>query len=252
VAGALVAGLGVLSAAPATAAPVQPTTATSTPASTTTSTSVTTEADIDPVEDYVSAVYLDLLGRDIDPVGLAGWSQALRDGVPRVAVANGITSSDEFRSGLITEAYGWILEREVDAVGSVDWLVAMRNGLTIQQLEAGILASDEYAALYTDGSLDAWLQALYAHVLGRDAADEELDGWLAAIDASGASKASVALGFLNSTEALTPRVDAYYQGLLGRGIDPTGAREWVLAIQSGVRLELIVGGIIASDEYYAL
>ena len=64
------------------------------------------------------------------------------------------------------------------------------------------------------------------------------------------SRYSVGMGFLISTEHLRTVVDGHYQHLLGRGIDPTGAAGWVSAIQNGHRVEEIIGGIIASDEYY--
>jgi len=61
----------------------------------------------------------------------------------------------------------------------------------------------------------------------------------------------VAMGFLVSYEHLTDVVDAYYRDLLGRGIDPTGNHGWVTAIQRGVRVEAVIAGIVASDEYRA-
>jgi Domain of unknown function (DUF4214) len=58
------------------------------------------------------------------------------------------------------------------------------------------------------------------------------------------------MGFLLSTERLTTVVNGYYVDLLGRGIDPTGQRTWVGILQRGGRDEAIIGGIIASAEYY--
>src|SRR5665648_601417 len=53
------------------------------------------------IESYVSAVYRDLFGRSPDPSGLRTWTNALLTGTPRVAVANSITSSAEYRLSLI-------------------------------------------------------------------------------------------------------------------------------------------------------
>jgi hypothetical protein len=39
--------------------------------------------------------------------------------------------------------------------------------------------------------------------------------------------------------------------LLDRHIDPTGARSWVGDIQQGARVEAVIGGIIASAEYFS-
>lgn len=200
---------------------------------------------------YVSRVYRHLFDRDVDPVGLATWSGALATGTPRVAVANAITSSDEYRLGLIAGSYQTYLLRAPDPVGHQAWLGQMRLGVTIQRMEAGFLASDEYYS--RAGGTDAgWVAQLYRHVLGREAAPAEVAGWTGVLAAGGGGRGSVALGFLLSTEHLVTVVDGYYQQLLGRGIDPTGSRSWVAAIQGGHRVEEIIGGIVASEEYFGL
>ena len=66
----------------------------------------------------------------------------------------------------------------------------------------------------------------------------------------GASRQSVSMGFLLSTERLNTIVEGYYQHLLGRGVDAAGQASWVQILQAGGRDEAIIGGIIASDEYY--
>ena len=202
----------------------------------------------DPVGAYVSRVYLDLFGRDVDPVGLAGWTQALYSGTPRIEVANAITYSDEYRLGLIAGSYQTYLGRGPDPAGHQSWLGAMRTGVTIQQMEAGFLASDEYYA--QAGGTDAgWVSRLYQHVLGRAASAEEVQSWVAGL-AGGVSRQTASMGFLISTEHLGEVVNGYYLNLLGRSIDPTGRSQWVSAVQQGTRVEAIIGGIIASDEYY--
>ena len=63
-------------------------------------------------------------------------------------------------------------------------------------------------------------------------------------------RSKVAMGFLLSTERLRTVVNGYYLHLLGRSIDPSGQRTWVEILQRGGRNEAIIGGIIASGEYY--
>ena len=58
------------------------------------------------------------------------------------------------------------------------------------------------------------------------------------------------MGFLLSTERLSTVVDGYYQHLLGRSLDPSGKAYWVGILQAGGRNEAIIGGIIASIEYW--
>ncbi|WP_421735975.1 DUF4214 domain-containing protein [Cellulomonas sp.] len=208
-----------------------------------------TAVDLNATENYVVSVYEDLFDRAPDPTGRTTWTTALRSGTPRIAVANAITSSEEFRSGLIIDAYGAYLGRGPDTAGLQFWLRNMSAGMTIEQLDSGFIASDEYWAVAGGNSAD-WVRALYADVLGRGAGDSEVAFWQGQLN-RGATRAQVAMGFLLSTEYLSSVVDGYYWWLLGRGLDPTGRSTWVSAIQHGARDEQIIGGIIASDEYWA-
>lgn len=197
---------------------------------------------------YVSAVYRDLFAREPDPAGLSSWTDALTAGTPRVAVANSITASSEYRSGLIRGAYVELLGREPDSGGSASWLAAMNAGMPIQTMEAGFLASQEYYA--QAGGTDAgWVAQLYRHVLQREASEGEVTAWADQL-ATGAGRVPVSMGFLLSTERLTTVVNGYYVHLLGRDLDPSGQQSWVSAIQAGTRTEAIIGGIVASEEYY--
>jgi hypothetical protein len=222
---------------------------------TTTSTGATARLTIAPsgqstqIQRYVTRVYADLFDRQPDPQGLATWTSGLMAGTPRVAVANAITYSDEYRSRLIAATYRTYLDRGPDPHGAATWLHSMRGGSTVQQIEVGFVASDEYYAR-AGGNEAAWVGRLYQHVLGRGAAPSEIQDWTSRL-AAGASRSQVAWGFLVSTEHLTTVVDGYYVDLLDRHIDPTGRQTWVSAIQGGARVEAIIGGIIASDEYFS-
>ena len=197
---------------------------------------------------YVTQVYRDLFERSPDSAGLTTWTAAIKRGTPRVAVANAITSSAEYRSRLITGVYAEFLGRTPDAPGLANWLAGMGAGMTIQAMEGGFLASPEYYAK-SGGTDDAWVRQLYRHVLSRDASDGEVAGWVAVL-AQGHPRSAVARGFLLSTERLSTVVNGYYQHLLGRSIDPAGRSTWVSAIQQGARTEQIIGGIVSSEEYF--
>src|SRR5665647_2609967 len=88
------------------------------------------------------------------------------------------------------------------------------------------------------------------HVVNREAAESEVQAWVGVM-AQGSSRQAVTTGFVISTERLATVVGGYYTDLLGRGIDGSGLLGWVSAIQNGTRTELVIGGIIASDEYFA-
>lgn len=201
----------------------------------------------DPVAAYVTSVYLSVLQRDPEPLGLAQWTTALKRGVPYTEVANSITGSDEFRARLITDAYRAYLGRGPDPIGLRGWLLEMGQGLQIEAMQAGFVASPEYYAL-AGGDDAGWITRLYRHVLGRDPAQAEVSFWQARL-AQGQSRYGVAIGFLYSSEHLTSVVDGYYGELLYRHIDPVGASTWVGLIQHGSRDEQIIAAIVASDEY---
>ena len=201
----------------------------------------------DPVERYVTKVYGDLFHRAPDPTGLTSWSSALKAGTPYGAVANGITYSREFRSRLISDSYQRYLGRGPDAAGLEGWLTGMARGMHIEQMQAGFVASPESyeRAGYDDRR---WIAGIYQAVLGRPAAESEIDLWQNQLR-RGASRYAVALGFLYSGEHLTTVVNGYYVDLLRRGLDSSGQRTWVTEIQRGARDEEIIAAIVASPEY---
>jgi Domain of unknown function (DUF4214) len=193
-------------------------------------------------------VYSDLFNRAPDPTGLASWTAKLNSGTPRVAVANAITSSTEYRSKLIAGSYARYLGRTPDPTGLRSWLAAMGRGSTVSQMESGFIASNEYFG--KAGSTNSgWVTKLYKDVLGRSATPSEVAGWTAQLR-RGVPRAQVAMGFLLSIERLSTVVDGHYRHLLGRGVDPAGLQTWVRILQAGGRDEAIIGGIIASEEYF--
>lgn len=196
---------------------------------------------------YVTAVYRDLFGRAPDAQGLATWTTKLASGTPYGAVANSITASKEFRSGLIRQSYADYLDRAPDAPGLEHWLTQMSRGMHIEQMQMGFIASPEYYAK-AGGTPQGWVTRLYQHVLDRGPAPAEVTFWVDQM-ARGKTRSQVARGFLYSTEHLTTVVDGYYQLLLRRSIDPSGRATWVTKIQQGSRDEEIIASIVSSAEY---
>ena len=200
------------------------------------------------VDRYVRRVYSDLFDRAPSAVELAAWTSALQHGTPRVAVANRITHSTEYRTGLISAFYQRYLGRGPDRTGLDHWLRAMSDGSTISQLESGFLASSEYYA--RAGSTDTgWVTKLYTDVLGRAGAPPDVAAWVLHLHSLRPDQ--VAMGVLLSTERLNTLVDGQSQHLLGRGADPTSQRTWVGLLQAGGHDETVIGRIVTSDEYWA-
>ncbi|NTW38564.1 MAG: DUF4214 domain-containing protein [Cellulomonadaceae bacterium] len=245
-AASLVAGLAQVGG-PASAVQTGPASPTGATAPTSAQTAAVVQSGTAAIRAYVTKVYDDLFHRAPDPAGLATWTGQLASGTPYGAVANAITSSDEYRSRLIRGSYTTYLDRGPDSAGLAFWLDRMSGGQHIEDMQAGFIASDEFYAR-GGGTPRGWVTRLYQTVLGRTAAAGEVDWWVSAI-AAGMNRGTVARGFLYSSEHLTTVVDGYYVDLLDRHIDPSGQSTWVGLIQQGHRDEEIIAAIVSSSEY---
>jgi hypothetical protein len=113
--------------------------------------------------------------------------------------------------------------------------------------------SDVYVTSYGGGAWTAvdarqWLRALYADLLGRPPDAGGLAYWVQQLR-SGQSPATVANGFLASSEYCTMIITGLYQQLLDRTPDPGGLAWWVDALKNGTPLRQIILGFCDSPEY---
>jgi uncharacterized repeat protein (TIGR01451 family) len=93
---------------------------------------------------FLDALYGDALGRAIDPIGLAGWSQALANGSTRASVGAAVLLSAEGDQHWIESVYQQYLHRPADPSGLSFWGNELAQGAGEEQVLALILASDEY------------------------------------------------------------------------------------------------------------
>jgi hypothetical protein len=197
---------------------------------------------------FVSQVYLDLLGRPVDPNGLAYWSGRLDNGEPRAIISQELTHTSEYFGTVIKPAYVKFLGRTADPGGLSYWTNQMMAGLTDEQLEAGFIASPEY---YThNGSTDKGLvDGIYLALLGRQADPAGEMYWVSQIPIIGRN--AVALGFAKSPEREMQHVEDDYMKFLLRSADPGGLAYWTdQFITHGKTNEDLITGFLASDEYF--
>jgi hypothetical protein len=159
------------------------------------------------------------------------------------------TRSDEFLTNLATQDYVQLLHRTPSTAEVNSWIGQLRGGLRDEQMLAAFTSSAEYYQ-QAGGSDQAWLDALYHDVLGRDADAAGEADWLHAL-ASGANRFSVAYGIATSVEHETTVVVALYQNYLGRSADPSEIAVWVTNLQHGMSQEKVVAAFVASDEFYS-
>jgi hypothetical protein len=200
------------------------------------------------VQDLVTALYLDVLGRAPDAAGLSHWVAQLQSGSSQQQLAQAFWQSAEHRTLEVTSYYDTLLKRTPDAVGLTQWVQMLENGASERAVQFGFLTSQEYLAQHsTPGT---FLSALYEDVLGRAASVAEIASWQN--QALPAKAGLIVSDFLYSAEASTHLIDQQYSKLLERSVDPVGEAYWLAAVQSGASPTALAEAILSSGEYFTL
>jgi hypothetical protein len=199
---------------------------------------------------FVNNVFLQLLHRAADPVGLAAFTGALAQGQTHEQVVLTIESSPEAHRVVVQDLYINLLGREAEPFGLGVFTTALQNGATVEQVKANLLGSDEYF-LHSGGDNQSWLESVYQDVLHR-LPDPFGEGIYLQALATGASRVQIAQIILTSPEAYMDQVLDYYKNFLNRTADAAGLQTWVTALQQGVRDEKVIAGFLGSPEYVAL
>jgi hypothetical protein len=130
---------------------------------------------------WVTGMYQDLLGRTPAPSEVAGWVNALNNGMAPTAVAYGFAASFERESQRVAADYRTYLGREAAWSEILGWVEYFENGGSNENVIAGFVGSFE--SYYNHGSDAAqWLDAAYRSILNRPA-DVTADAvWLPVLD----------------------------------------------------------------------
>jgi len=195
---------------------------------------------------YLTGLYRDLLHRPIDPVGQAGWGQALDAGATFDAVAQDIVGSREYQGNLIDAYYVQYLDRHAETTGLNAWVDLMQNGANAAQIRAGILGSAEYFAR-TGGSAAPYVTALYQDLLGRTPDAGGFADWTGLLVRG--TPAQISLGISNSAECRAVTISGLYQDFLDRAPDPVGLSNWDQLLANGVSQPQIVTAFVTAPEY---
>jgi hypothetical protein len=202
-------------------------------------------------ERFVAKVYLDLLGRPVDPVGLATFAGGLDSGqLTRTQVVQLIENSLEYRTDVVNNLYLTLLGRPADPNGLMTFVNYLGSGGTIGDVKALIISSPEYFQGKGGGTNLGWLQAVYQDILGRPLDPIGQAAFLPALN-SGTPRLVVALLIVKSQESNTRLVNGFYQKYLGRPADPDGLAAFVNALNGGMREQDVVALIMGSDEYFS-
>jgi hypothetical protein len=186
-----------------------------------------------------------ILGRTPDASEVKWWAALLQGGASPGDVARGFLASREYQASLVEHYYGNFLNRSAEQLGFEGWAGALGSDTDTTRLTIGITTSAEYQGLYPTNT--AFVQSLYANILGREGAPSEVEGWAQSL-AGGASRAQVALGFATSTESLTQSVQEFYQVFFQRSADAPGLAGWVERARTEP-LSRVLGEMLSSPEF---
>jgi PKD repeat protein len=189
---------------------------------------------------FLSALYMDLLGRPIDPAGLSAFGQALNTGTTRGQVAFTIIGSTESRTLLVQGYYRQFLGREADPAGLQLFLSFLSQGGTGDQVIATIIGSLEYLQ-HTGATLGNY------DVLGSHTYAAKGLYSVTVVFTNGTAGAGVGTGTATVGDAkVTPFgrlvsrqvlfLDRLYQDTLGRPVDPFSIGSLLPFIQQSGRI----------------
>jgi hypothetical protein len=198
---------------------------------------------------FVGALYLDLLGRPVDPGGAATWGGAIVERrMTRYQVAMTLASTDEWLTHVVTGFYRDTLGREPDRVGLADWKSRIRAGVPVSEVAAAFYASQEYYQR-TGGTNRGYVTDLYRKLLLREPDAGGLQHWVDKLD-RGMDRSALAAQFLLLAG---DRGAAHRQAVpppARRPADRAGLTSWPPFIRAYGDISL-AAGLGASEEYYA-
>ena len=207
--------------------------------------------------DYVSALYWDILNRAADQSGLDAYNYQLHHGASQEQVANSIWNSVEHRGIEVDGFYKTLLHRNADPVGRQYYIDQLRSGVSEESVMLTIATSGEYIQRNPLG--EAYINALYHDVLGRDADAEGLASWLdqlkaadqvySSTDTYHKDQVGVAWNFIHSHERHTQIIFGHYDKNLLRDPDPDGEADWVNKLDQGAREDAVALAFMTCLEY---
>jgi hypothetical protein len=199
--------------------------------------------------EFLAAVYVDLLGRPNDVVGLSVWSASLDRGDSRSQVVLAIEQAPEAWASQTQGYYQRFLGRAADSFGLNVFVSALQNGtMRAEDVIATIVGSPEYLAR-VGGTSAAFLSRTYLDLLGRPIDSFGQPFWSGALT-RGSSRTQVARAILQTPEGRQAALQGFYQRFLGRAADPFGLGLFAEQLRLGMTYEQVGAQIVGSPEYF--
>lgn len=207
---------------------------------------------------FIHQQYLDVFGRDPDPVALYTFVDTLQRGVETPSwLVQQLVESDEgqSRNGAVLRLYRAFFDRTGDSDGYVYWLTKLRDGLSLGGIAALMARTREFAERYGALSNAAFVDAVYRNVLGHAADPSGRTFWIDQLDRQQVSRSGLVVQFSESTENreqlhLPVNVTIVHAAMLQRMPSEETINRWYYRVASpGGSLGEMIDTLRTSSEY---
>lgn len=183
-------------------------------------------------ERYVREVYLGVLGRNVDEASLLYWGERLDGGLARTSFANHVVRSRESVRAQVGSTWADTGFEPTATELEADIAAVRGRRTTVEAVLLRLVSSQAFYEAEGGDSPAGYIQALYNVVLDRAPDQAGADYWLGRLQ-GGASRATIAKGFVYSADHLRAVIDDGYDRVLARAVDPTGRTEWTGRLRRG-------------------
>jgi len=196
---------------------------------------------------FVTSLYQEVLKRPFDEAGLAGWLQALQNGMSRADVAERFWESAEHRGLEVDQFYATFFHRVADQPGRAGWVNALVAGMSETQVATAFLISPENTQSHGDAS--SFIRGLYMDLFQRAPDNAGFNFWTQVLQNGARSRADIAYYFLTSLETYLQAVDGYYVEFLGRTPSPQEEQGFLDFLIAGATPGQITALFLGSQEF---
>lgn len=231
------------------------------------------------VDDFVTRMYEQCLGRKPDLEGLNGWASQLDNGyMDGASIAESFVFSQEMLKKNLPDEdflkvlYRAMMGREADTAGLKGWLHQLQNGyMTRSQVTKSFVESVEFTNICNAysikrGTYDAsmapieqFVTRFYTLCLERKPDQVGMYGWVGNLKNKYMNGAQIADAFFFSKEFVNRKIsdaeyiELLYNTLMGRKADDSGKAGWLGQLQGGyMTRKEIMKAFIESTEFFGI
>lgn len=240
---------------------------------------VYSEEQIKSVNDFVSRLYVKVLGRQPEQDGQAYWVSALLNRSQSGAqVGRGFVFSEEYKNKHTSDAdfiemlYVVFMDRSSDAGGKAYWMNCMNQGLSREYVFQGFAHSQEYTNICNaygiergtaasaqardkNPNLTAFVNRIYVKAMERSGEEGGLNHWCGVIQSGSMTPVQVAEFFMTSQEFRNKNlsneefIKVLYRTFMDREYDQAGMNYWMGELNRGCSREDIMRRFAGCQEF---